>query len=245
MWYLLKVSDNETVGTFHGVRLITQFIHIGAVMLTTIVAAHVTRAWEDKGREAAAARLGLLTKAGVVVFVLGATAMSLLRPLALWMFPEAFAAGRVAYNPLVLFFLLVGLVGLVAVRFNLLEKPRLACLAWLAGAVVNVLASYVLLPPGHAATLSSTAALQAVAWAGVIGASATLGACVLLVSLQGLRLDRASLVMICAAFALAGGWLGGLLASMALIALLLTTRLLLSTAERAEFAASVLRTSDR
>lgn len=246
MWYLLKVSDHKTVGTFHAVRLITQFIHIGAVMLTAIVAANITRVWEHSGRETAVPRLNLLTKGCVIVFLLGATILALLRPLALWLFPEAFASGKVAYDPLVLFFLLVGVVGLVAVRFNLLEKPRLACLAWLVGAVVNVVASYLLLPPGRVTiTPSNTAALQAAAWAGVIGASATLTVCVLLALLKGLGLDRPTLVLILAAYALAGGWVGGLLASMALITLLFTTRLFLSDAERSEFAVTILRSSAR
>ena len=187
-----------------------------------------------------------MTKGCVVVFLLGATILALLRPLALWLFPEAFASGKVAYDPLVLFFLLVGVVGLVAVRFNLLEKPRLACVAWLVGAVVNVVASYLLLPPGRVTiTPSNTAALQAAAWAGVIGASATLTVCVFLALLKGLRLDRPTLVLILAAYALAGGWVGGLLASMALIILLFTTRLFLSDAERSEFAVTILRSSAR
>lgn len=246
MWYLLKVSDNETVGTFHAVRLITQFIHIAAMMLTAIVAANVTRLWEHNGRDIAVRRLNLLTRTSVLVFIFAATILALLRPLALRLFPAAFASGVEAYDPLVLFFLLVGVVGLVAVRFNLLEKPRLACLAWLVGVVVNILASYVLLSPSQVAAVSSDiAALQAAAWAGVIGVSATLAACIVLVSLKGLPLDRPSLALIFATYALAAGWIGALFASMVLTALLVATKLLLSDAERTELRTTLHQTSDR
>jgi len=235
MWYLLKVSDNETVGTFHAVRLITQFIQIGAVMLTAVVASHVTRLWEHDGREIAAERLNLLTRATLVLLVFGATILAFLRPVALWLFPSAFATGEIAYNPLLLFFLLVGVVGLIAVRFNLLEKPRLVCLAWLVGAVVNIVVSYLLVPSGDVTVDPANAtALMAAAWASVAGVSATLAMCLVLVSVKGLPPDLASSVLIVAAFGVGGGWIGGLLATVAVILLLTGTSVLLGKAEWTE-----------
>ncbi|MGB2986449.1 MAG: hypothetical protein WBE26_11265 [Phycisphaerae bacterium] len=207
MWYLLKVSDSATVGTFHAVRIITQFVQIGAVMLTAAVAANVTRAWEHRGRSATLPRLTLLTKACLIVLIVGAMVLSLARPFVMRLFPSTFAAGRAAYDPLVLFFLLVGIVGLVAVRFNLLEKPRLACLAWLVGAVVNVIASYTLLTPaGDAGPVAQVIALKSAAWAGVAGVVAALIVCIGLVRRENLTLDAPTLLLVAASFSVGFGW---------------------------------------
>ena len=194
MWYLLKVSDSATVGTFHAVRIITQLIQIGAVMLTAVVAANVNRLWEHRGREIATAQLELLTKACLIALSLGATILLLARPVMMLMFPAKFAGGEDAYDPLVLFFLLVGVVGLVAVRLKLVEKPRSVFLAWIAGVVVNVVASFALLgPAGASGSTVGTNALEAAAWAGVAGITVSLIVCVLLAGREAVALGRRSL----------------------------------------------------
>ncbi|MGD2108282.1 MAG: hypothetical protein PVI86_02705 [Phycisphaerae bacterium] len=246
MWYLLKVSDRETVGTFHAVRLITQLIHVGAVMLTSILAANVTRAWEHEGRASAVPRLELLTKASILLLILSASVLAIVRPAAFWLFPSAFAAGKAAYNPLILFFLIVGMVAVVTVRFNLLEKPRLVCMAWLTGAVVNVVASYLLLTPHWSGVVvTDAAALSAAAWAGVLGASATAVSCLVLVSHQGLPVLRTTVLLIVGGYALAAGWIGGVVLAAAVVVLLAETGVLVNEAERLELRRVFVRTGDR
>ena len=245
MWYLLKVSNGQTVGTFHAVRLVTQFIHVGAVMLTAVVAANGTRVWEHEGREAAVPRLTVLTKASLLTLIGAAALLAALRPVALRVFPSTFASGQSAYDPLVLFFLLVGVVGLVAVRLNLVEKPRLVCLAWLAGAIVNVLASYVLLhPTGGSEVVSEPAALQSAAWAGVAGATAALAACLALAWREGLALDQASMLLIGAAYVLGAGWTLALPVAILLIASAFATHFIFSPADRKSMSVSLFRTTD-
>ena len=245
MWYLLKVSNGQTVGTFYAVRLITQFIHVGAVMLTAVVAANVTRTWEHEGQEAAVPRLTVLTKASLLALLAAAALLAALRPVALHLFPSTFASGQSAYDPLVLFFLLVGVVGLIAVRLNLVEKPRLVCLAWLAGAIVNVSASYVLLhPTGGCGVVSEAAGLQSAAWAGVAGATAALAACLVLAWREGLALDRASMFLIGAAYVLGAGWILALPVVILLIASTFATHFIFSPVDRRSLSVSLFRTTD-
>lgn len=239
MWYLLKVSDGRTVGTFHAVRIVAQFVQIGAVVLTAVVAANVNRLWEHDGPDAALPRLTLLTKACLVSLIAGATALSLARPVVMRLFPSTFAEGEAAYDPLVLFFLLVGVVGLVAVRLNLLEKPRLVCLAWLAGVVVNVAASYALLGSFAESGPAARSALSSAAWANVAGAATAMMVCVGLVRRERLALDVPTGVLIVAAFSVGFGWPVAVVVLSLLIATALATDLLFTARERAALRASL------
>lgn len=233
MWYLLKVSGPETVGTFHAVRIITQLVQVGAVMLTGVVAANVNRLWEHQGRAAAAARLTLLTKACLIALIAGATLLSVCRPILMRVLPEAFHAGEAAYGPLVLFFLLVGIVGLVAVRLNLVEKPRWVCLAWSAGVVINVVMSFVLLGGADASVPDQGEALRAAAWAGVAGVTTALLVCTLVVWREGLALDVRTVVLIIAAASVGFGWIVAVAVLLVLLVLASTTTAIFPSHERA------------
>ncbi len=233
MWYLLKVSGPETVGTFHAVRIITQLVQVGAVMLTGVVAANVNRLWEQQGRDVAAARLTLLTKACLIALLAGATFLSVCRPILMRVLPEAFHAGEAAYGPLVLFFLLVGIVGLVAVRLNLVEKPRWVCLAWSAGVAVNVVMSFVLLGGADASVPDPGEALQAAAWAGVAGVTTALLVCTLVVWREGLALDVRTVALIIAAASVGFGWIVAVAVLLVLLVLASTTTAIFPSHERA------------
>ncbi len=246
MWYLLKVSDSETVGTFHAVRIITQFVQIGAVLLIAVVAANVNRLWEHDGREVAEPRMRVLTKACLIALIAGASILSVLRPIVMRLFPSKFAVGAAAYDPLILFFLLVGIVGLVAVRLNVLEKPRHVCLAWLIGAVVNVAVSYLLLGPAADATTSTqVSALQSAAWAGVAGVTAALVVCIGLVRMERLALDLPSMVLVVAAFSVGFGWSVALPVLALLLVATFVTGHVFTPQERADLRVSLLGTSTR
>ena len=156
MWHLLRVTDQATVGYFHAVRAVTQLVQIIAAMLTAIVAAHAAKLWEEQGREPATMRLDFFTNGSLLLLFTGGTALLLARPLVMRLFPATFAAGTAAYNLMLLSFMLLGAVGLLTVRLNLLEKPRLACLAWLGGVGVNVLVAFMLLGPVTSAAAART-----------------------------------------------------------------------------------------
>ena len=147
--------------------------------------------------------------------------------------PEAFSAGRAAYDPLVLFFLLVGVVGVVAIRLNLMDKPRWVCLAWCAGAFVNVAMSYVLLHAAEAAESGHGRALQAAAWAGVAGAGSSLAVIVFLVRREGLGLDTRTILLILTGLAVGFGWMGAVPILVLLFLAAFASNMIFSPQERA------------
>jgi len=235
MWYLLKVSNGTTVGAFHAVRTITQLTQVGAAMLTAVVAAHVTRVWEHRGRDAAMPRLDLLTKAVLILLLIGATVLSMLRPLIMRLFPASFASGAVAYDALLMFFLLVGVVGLVAVRLNLVEKPRLVLAAWLVGAVVNVFFTHGMVrAASHAAGEIQAGALSSAAWASVSGMLAATIVCIVAARREGLALKFPALALMAAMLSVALGWVIALPVAVVLIFVSMKTQIVFSEDDRAQ-----------
>jgi O-antigen/teichoic acid export membrane protein len=191
-------------------------------------------------------RLVLLTKACLIALVLGATVLSVSRPLVMRLFPTAFAAGEAAYDPLVLFFLLVGTVGVLVVRLNLVEKPRLACLAWAVGAAVNVAAAYLLIPaPGEALPHTGATVLRSAAWAGVAGVATALAVCAVMVRRERLAVDAPTFILIIAGLSTGFGWEIALPVSMLLILVALTTTIIFSVPERAQLRAGLVSAPNR
>lgn len=205
MWYLLKVSDASAVGTFHAVRMLTQFVQVGAVMMTMVIAGHATRDWEHRGRDFALPRLALMTKLALVAILATATTLSLLRPILLRLFPVGFAAGGAAYDPLLLFFLLSGAVGLIAVRLNLVEKPRLVFVAWLVGMSVNIATVFAMLGSPSLGGTAATEAIAAAAWAGCCGLGTATATVLVLARRSGVGVDRGAIILLVASLAVALG----------------------------------------
>lgn len=242
MWYLLKVSDGETVGAFHAVRIIAQLVQVAAALLTAVVAADVNRLWEQHGPDSAGPRLELLTKVTVLAVLVGAVVLSLFKPFIGRIFPATLASGIVAYEPLVLFFLLVGLVGLVAVRLNVIEKPRWVFAAWVAGAVVNVAASFLLIGTGSETTGATRAdVLQAAAWAGVIGVTASLILCVALAGRTTVRLGVGTVVLLAVCYTIGLGWAVALPVVVVVLLIATTTPILFSHEDRGQMTARLSR----
>lgn len=244
MWHLLRVTDQATVGYFHAVRSVTQLVQIVAAMLTAIVAAHVAALWEQQGRAQASARLNLFTNGSLILLFTGGTLLLVARPVVMRLFPATFAAGSAAYNLMLLSFMLVGAVGLLTVRLNLLEKPRLACLAWLGGLAVNVLAAFVLLGSvtavggaGAADAVAGEAALRSAAWASVAGVAVALALVVGL--LAGVRYfpPKSTLLLLVLSLTVGAGW--PVAGPVCLVSLLLggTTSVFFTLSERAELRA--------
>ena len=208
MWHLLKVTDQGTVGTYNAVRMVTQVIQIGSVMLVSIVAANANRLWEHEGREAAAGQLSTLTKMSLLVILATAAALSAASSLLIKVLPSSFAQGLPLFSPLLLFFAIVGFVLLFTVRLNLLEKPRLVFFAWLLGAGANVAACRLLLGwPGGPSTSSSGYPLVAAAWAGVIGITVSAVTVVLLLQWLGFALSRNTLLLGLSLLSIGFGWI--------------------------------------
>lgn len=207
MWYLLKVTDPATAGLFHAARTLTQLVHLSAVLIIGIVSANLTHQWEAHGRDATRPQLLRLTRLTMLVlFVVGA-ALAVGRPVLMGLFPGSFHAASGVYDPLLLLFVLVGFVGLIALRMNLAERPGLVFLAWLLGATVNVLVAYYLLNGvGWSTGDDPTEVLRAAAWAGVAGVSVALVSCVVAAQRVGLAVDRVTLTLLACAGVFGFGW---------------------------------------
>lgn len=228
MWYLLKVSNGDTVGTFQGVRTITQVVQMGAVIVTNIVASNVTAVWERNGRDAAIPRLVLLTKAGLVALLLGATAMSAAKPLIMRIFPATYAAGAVAYDPLVLFFLLVGMIGVFAIRLNLVERPSRVFVAWAVGAALNVGTTYLLCGAPHSEPpRPELALLKGAAIAGVVGVVVAVALCLFFSHRAGVGIDWGTFFLLIAAMPVALGMWPAVASAAVVLVLLATTNVIL------------------
>ncbi len=245
MWYLLKVSGPEVVGPFHAVRMITQLTQFGAVILTAVVTAHVTRFWEHEGRTAALRPLALMTKGSLAALLAAGTALSVAGPLLMGIFPRSMSIGKSAYDPLVLFFLLAGALGLVAIRLKLVEKPRLVLSAWLVGAAVNVGVSFALLGSAGGTSVPQAVALSSAAWAGVAGVGAALVICLGLAARERLAADGRCLALIAALCATGFGWRIALPAFVVVIVTALATELLFTRAERSRLRSSLSFRIDR
>ncbi|MCH7597194.1 MAG: oligosaccharide flippase family protein, partial [Planctomycetes bacterium] len=231
MWYLLKVSGPEAVAPFHAARMVAQLLQVGAAVLIAVVTATVTRTWEQRGRDEAADELNVLTKAALVVFLVGGTLLLLAKPLVLGMFPEALAVGNSAYAPLLLFFLLAGVLSVLSIRLTLVEKPGLVLVAWLAGAFVNVVVSYALIQSNDDAS-SPTSVIGLAAWSSVAGIAMAVAVCLLLIHLQGLGVCGRCWVLMAAALAVGFGWPFALPVAIVIVALALRTTTLFSHEER-------------
>jgi O-antigen/teichoic acid export membrane protein len=232
-WHLLKVTDESTVGTFHAVRMLTQFVQIAAVMLIQVVAATTTRLWEHEGREPATRQLERLTKLALLALLAGATALVVAGPWMMRLLPGKVAMGAHAYEPLVLFFLLVGVIGLVTIRLNLIEKPRLVFAAWLFGCAVNLTLCCVLLgTPADSFAGEAIDALRLAAWSGVWGVTAALLVVLALVHRHHVALPARTLFLIAASALAVAGPVVAAAAFVLLVIVCLGTEVLLTREDR-------------
>jgi O-antigen/teichoic acid export membrane protein len=233
-WHLLKVTDEATVGTLHAVRMITQFVQIAAVMLAQVVAAAVNRTWEHEGRERAIAQLDHLTKLSFLVLLGGAILLVIARPVMMRLLPGKVAPGVAAYQPLLLFFFVLGAILLITIRLNLLEKPRLVFFAWLIGCAASLVGCFVFLgSPSERFTNGSGQALRIAAWASVCGVVAALLVLLVLVHRRRIGVGRPAMLLIGASLFIATPPLVAGLALAAVAIVSLSTTLVLTKEDRA------------
>lgn len=242
-WYLLKMVSVEAAATMAGVRTVTQVVQLGATIVGNNVSANVIGLWEMAGREPATVRMHLLTRLALMALFAGGVVTSLLAWPIMKLFPETYAAGLSAYDPMVLFYLLVGLVGIVAIRLHVIHRPSLVLVGWVAGAVVNIGLTHVLVRRAVAGVpFDEGAALAAAAWAGAAGALISVGVCVILSGRRNLPLDPRSLVLAACLLTVGLGWrISGPI--LLLITLLSVTSNILFTAEERRTVYGSLRTA--
>ncbi len=201
IWCLHKTcgQQGEVTAVFGGVRLLMQAVLIAAVAVVTVVQTSVTKTWESRGPAQADRQLQLAFKSTALVLLVACTGIAVAGPLLIRVFPVGYVDGAGIIPLLLIFFLVGGHLSFLSVHFTLIEKTRYLFWPWLTGVVCNVIL-------GHwtvQSDLGQAAALQAAAWAGVLGISAALVVSVLLIRAARRPLDAGSWILLGATYALA------------------------------------------
>jgi O-antigen/teichoic acid export membrane protein len=228
MWYLQKVQGPEVTAVYGGVRLITQAVLIGSVSIVFVVQTYVTKTWEALGRDQADRQLLLAFKATALLMLLGCVILATGAPVIMRLFPRSYAYGAGIFPLALLFFLIGGQLAFLAIQFILIEKTRYLFGLWALGLAGNVIFATWLVRP----ELEPPAALNAAAWAGVLGASAAMAASLVFIRWARRPIDVGSVLVIAAAYALALPGLGLAAIIAALLLLAGTTNVIFSPAEK-------------
>ncbi len=251
-WHLNKMEGQQAVAVFGAARQIGNLILVGAIALSTLVMATVTRTWEAHGREHAERQLSLAFRVVGVGLVILCAGLSFARDFVMMPFGQNYAAGAAVLPLHLLFFIFTGFLAFIPAHFHLRERTRLMLWPWLAGFVVNLLLASWWLDPNYApfrdgvvyaaidkllATIfaggiAGVDGQNAAAWAGALGMGCAVLFCVLLVRREGVHIDRGSVVVLVSSFLVAGGPVLLPLGTVILLILLFTTEWILNLAER-------------
>lgn len=223
-WHLKKIHGDGAMAIFFGSRQICNVVFVGAVAISTVVMATITRTWEKEGREAAEGQLSLAFRTVGLSLLLLCSLISVSRDLVIRLLDAKYAAGAVVIPLHLLFFLFGAYLAFLPAHFHLRERTRQMLWPWIAGVGINVLLAIFLVGPRLDVVQSSDwgraldAVLNAIfvtgiidptglgpaAWCGVFGMMAAVGVCVLLVTREHCRLDRGSVIVLLSAFVVAG-----------------------------------------
>ncbi|UCD29395.1 MAG: hypothetical protein JSV03_02620, partial [Planctomycetota bacterium] len=199
MWYLQKVHGLEVTGVFGGIRLITQAVLIGAVAIVTVVQTSVTKTWEARGRNEADRQLLVAYKSTALLLVIGCAVLAALARIVIRLFPPEFAIGVDIMPLLLMFFLIGGHLAFLAIHFRLIEKTRYMFWPWAIGVASSVGLGKFMIQPG----LEPQAALTAAAWSGVLGITAALVGCFILIIGERRPLGAGACVLLGSTYAIA------------------------------------------
>lgn len=237
MWYLQRTQGPQATAVFAGVRLIAQAILIAAVSVVMVVQATVTRAWEAEGPAAADRKLGLAFKTTGIVMLAGCGALVFAAPIVMRLFPADYGSGVGLVPVLTAFCMVAGCLSFLVIHFTLIEKTRYLFGLWLVGVLANAMFAHRLVRPD----MPATDAMQAAAWAGLLGITTALLACLAWMRLEHRPIDRGAVLLIASAAALVlptwclAAWLT------ILLLLVLCTGLVLDDAEKLQVRQSAVR----
>jgi O-antigen/teichoic acid export membrane protein len=206
VWFILRYADADCAGAYQGLRLFIQFLQVGAVLLTGIVFAHVARSWEIEGRDAALKRWRRMTQRTVLALLVGAVGMSLLRWPAMRILPVALRSAEIVYDPMILYFMVVGLAGLLATRLLLVARPGWVSLAWVLGVGVTIGATPQLFALVLSEQKAAFAAMSAATWAGAIGGVVTVASLLAIAVFVRLPFEWDTSLLVAAAISSGFGW---------------------------------------
>lgn len=227
-WYLETRCGTQPFAIFSAVRVFTQVGYVIPAGITIAVGGTVTKLWSRGEHAAAVGELNLCTKATLVVMLAGCgLAASAAEPI-MRLFPGVYAPGSAVVGVLLGFYLLTGAMGLVAMRFALLQRTGWIFAATATGGGVAGLFSVVWVHPAP----DPLGPLSATGWSSLFGVAAALA--LMLILLHGVDAlpDRGTLLLLGGAFFLpAAAWLRlGVVA--ALLAASICTPLIFSAGER-------------
>jgi O-antigen/teichoic acid export membrane protein len=214
MWYLNKTGSKELTAVYAGVRVIAQLVIVGAGAITTVVAAAVTRTWETRGWEVAEAQLRLTIKSVGLALLSVCAAAALCRGWLIGLFPTAYEAGGTILPVLLGNFMAVGMVGLLAVWFGLIEQTVWTLVVYAVGTFCNVWFGLYLMGGATRAheygtkflTVGIGHLLPAAAWTGMLAALCAAGVCLCILRVAGRRLDVGTVVFPLSALLLGLRW---------------------------------------
>jgi len=200
MWYLQKIHGPDVTAVFGGVRLLTQAVLIISVAIVTVVQTSVTKTWESEGPPAADQRWALAFKTTALALLILCALIAGLSDVLVRLFPREYAQGVSIISGLLLFFMVSGHLGFLAIHFRLIERPRYLFLPWTVGLLAGVAAGRWLVLPG----LAPVQALHAAVWTGILGVSAALVVIICLMWIKRRTIDQGTALLIAATYALAG-----------------------------------------
>ncbi len=200
MWYLQKVYGPEVTAVFGGVRLLTQAVLIISVAVVTVVQTSVTKTWEAEGPPAADRKLALAFKTTALTLLVLCALIAGLSDVLVRLFPRDYAEGARIVSSLLLFFMISGHLGFLAIHFSLIECPWHLFVPWTAGLLAGIVAGRWLVLPG----LTPAQALQAAVWSGILGVSAAVLVAFFLIWIERRPVDFGTVLLIAATYALAG-----------------------------------------
>ncbi len=255
-WFLNKVHGHEAVAVFSAVRQVGQFILVGAVAISTVVATNVTKTWESEGRLAAERKLSLAFRSAGLALLMACIGLALLSESIMRMFQPAYRPGAAVLPLQLLFFLIAAYLAFLPLSFQLIEKTRYLLWPWAVGVSANVLLALWLAGP-YLPVVRETRLWQAVSpyatavfpsgfsdpqgldnasWCGVLAIALALVMCLILMRAERCRLDRGMYVIILAAALLAMDWRIMITGALVLLVLTWRTSLVFSPQDRVELA---------
>lgn len=232
-WHLLKITDASSVASLHAARTIAQLAQVAAVMLVAVVSAHVTRTWEDARREHALEMLGRMGRLTLIGLLCLTSALLLAHPLLMRLLPREVIVSADVFAPLLVFHVLIGVSGLLAIPLQLHERPRTIFVSFLVGTVVMLVVSAVWLgDPSRPGELDAALAQRRAAWCGMLGIIATCGVLGSMLARRGCAPgSRVALLALAQLAPLSGSW-GTAGATVVVLLLAWRTDWLLSAGER-------------
>lgn len=223
-WHLKKIHGDEAMAVFFGARQLCNVVFVGAVAISTVVMATITRTWEVEGREIAQRQLSLAFRTVGLGLLFLCSMLSLTKTWIIRVLDPDYAQGAEILPLHLLFFLLGAYLAFLPVHFHLRERTRQILWLWIAGVGITVISAIFFIGPRTNVVASSSifgaidTALGAVfvtgitdstglgsaAWCGVFGMAVAVGVCVLLVTRDHYRIDRGSMIVLMSAFIVAG-----------------------------------------